>query len=158
MNYLGIDPGLSGAVALIHEDGSAAVMDAPTIWVTKGKGRRRQYILQELFRLLGIFAEGGAVAALEEGIAMPRQSSTSTFSTGYGQGIYEMALVALRIPYERVRPQAWKKVMIAGAGVKDKKAAYLQAQRLFPDIELGSRSDHGRAEALLIAEFRRRMG
>jgi len=158
MNVIGIDPGLSGAIAILREGYSAEVYDAPTMWVPKGKGRRREYILGDVLVLLR--HAGHAVAAIEAVSTRPGQSAQSSLSIGYGKGIYLMALTALAIPFEVVTPQRWKGVMLDGVGKdgKDKNASYLQAQRLFPGVDLGRRSDQGRAEALLIAEFRRRQG
>jgi hypothetical protein len=39
---------------------------------------------------------------------------------------------------------------------KDKEAAGLRAQQLFPMANLRRNQDHGRAEALLLAEYSRR--
>jgi len=158
MSVIGIDPGLSGAIAILRDDGSAEVYDAPTMWVPKGKGRRREYLLGDVLDTLRL--AGITVAAIEAVSTRPGQSAQSSLSIGYGKGIYLMGLTALSIPFEIVTPQRWKGVMLDGVGKdgKDKVASRLAAQRLFPKADLGSRKDQGRAEALLIAEYRRRQG
>lgn len=157
MNVIGIDPGLSGAIAVLNGNEVVGVFDPPVTWIVHGKKKRREYVLGQLMATLTIAKGREAVAAIEQAQPMPRQGVTSTFSIGYGFGLYEMALTALEIPYERVRPQRWKRDVLDGTA-KDKGAAYQVAQRLFPAVDLGRRSDHGRAEALLIAEWRRRQG
>ncbi len=158
---VGIDPGVNGAVAFI--DGThAEVYDIPTIWVKKGKGRRQVYDLPTFWEVLititaraFVLSDGAPLVIVEDVHAMPGQGVTSMFSMGYGIGVIHGFLTASRQPFELVTPQRWKKEMLTGTQ-KDKKAAYIVASRLFPGIDLGRRSDQGRAEALLIAEYGRR--
>ena len=68
-----------------------------------------------------------------------------------------MALVCLTIPYTLVTPQRWKKELMDGMP-KDKDSSRVVAIRLFPTFatELKLKKHHGRADALLIAEYLRR--
>lgn len=151
--YIGIDPGLSGAVAFIDEYGALVIHDTPTAVV---KGTRREYLTPQMAALLtGV--EGKA--ALEQGIPMPRQASNTTYLMGKGGGLWEGILAASGIPYDLVPPQKWKKAM--GIPPKsDKGASRALAARLFPAYSsLFARvKDDGRAEAALLAEYRRRIG
>jgi crossover junction endodeoxyribonuclease RuvC len=156
MRFIGIDPGVNGAVAALDED-RAEVLDIPTFWVTKGTKRRQVYDLPVFFALLEYVGHRGASTYIVEDVhAMPGQGVTSMFSMGYGVGAIHGMLTALGRPFELVTPQRWKKELLAGVATKDKKAAYVKASRLYPGVDLGSRNDHGRAEALLIAEYGRR--
>lgn len=162
MIVVGIDPGVTGAVAIIREDASAEVLDLPVVWITKGRGkkktRRRVYDLPRLACLFSdLSMEDPVTIVIEDVHAMTKQGVTSMFSMGYGVGVLHMGATMCGLPFELVTPQRWKKEMLDGTA-KDKAAAYQGAQRLFPGVDLGSRSDHGRAEALLIAEWRRRQG
>ena len=153
---LGIDPGVNGAVAVLTEYGSS-VVDIPTFWVKKGKGRRQVYDLPAFRSLLATHDPTMVENVIVEDVhAMPGQGVTSMFSMGYGVGVIHGLLTALNLPFELVTPQRWKKEVLAGFVSKDKKAAHVMAGRLFPHIDLGRRSDQGRAEALLIAEYGRR--
>lgn len=129
--------------------------DAPTAWRTVSGRKRRAIDEAALWALL--HDSKPSVAVIEQPIAMPRQSAQSGLTTGYGFGLYIMALTALGIPYEVVRAQRWKAAMLDGTA-RDKAAALVVARRLFPGVEMGRRKDAGRAEALLIAEYRRRQG
>lgn len=155
--YIGIDPGLSGAVAIVDEDGALEVVDAPVVVV---KNTRRDYLVANMAGLLlNHVVHGPVVAALEQGIPMPRQASNTTYLMGRGGGLWEGALSALGIPYDLVPPQKWKKAL--GIPPKsDKGASRMLAARLFPaNADLFARvKDDGRAEAALIAEYRRRIG
>ena len=78
------------------------------------------------------------------------------FSFGRGLGLWEGLIVAMRLRYQLVAPQRWQKTMLDGMS-KGKGASLAVAKRLFPSVELSRVKDHGRADALLLAEFGRRM-
>jgi hypothetical protein len=157
---VGLDPGLSGALAVISITGEPiAVYDTPTLAVTTSKGsHRRAYDEASMARLLSTIAHdcGPILVAIEQQQAMPGQGVTSMFSLGVGFGIWLGLIAALGLPHERVRPADWKRHMVAGKG---KNADVLAAIRLFPSMCLygpKGRALDGRADALLIAEFVRR--
>lgn len=157
MRHIGIDPGLSGAVAIINGEGSKGLGIADTVYDTPtGQiGNKNSYLPAEMAKQLILV--GPCQALIEKQQAMPKQGVTSTFSIGYGMGLWIGILAALSIPYEVVTPQAWKGAMMAGMG-RDKDASRLRAQQLWPQLteQLNRKKDHGRAEALLIAEYGRR--
>jgi crossover junction endodeoxyribonuclease RuvC len=151
--FIGIDPGLSGAVAVIHPDGKVEVIDTPVALVKKNK---HDYSAWEMARILGRFERDvNVVCGIESVHSMPKQGVASSFSFGRGLGLWEGILASFEIGYGKVTPQAWKKLLMSGMG-KEKDSSRLQAQRLFPTAELNLKKHHGRADALLIAEFMRR--
>lgn len=154
--FIGIDPGLDGAIAFVKDDGSATVCSAPT-----GKvGKKRDYLLASMASLLDRQIDQiRYVAAVERVHSMPKQGVASSFNFGKGFGLWLGLLAGRGIPFDLVEPTRWKKVMLDGMG-RDKDAARLRAQQLFPALapQLSLKKDHGRAEALLIAEYRRRIG
>ncbi len=151
---VGIDPGLSGAVARI-DDNAQWVNDTPTMSVVSARKLKRRYSIPGMVELL---AGDVAFVVIESVHSMPGQGVASSFSFGYGLGLWVGIVAALRIPYEMVTPQRWKGVMMDGQG-KEKDAARYRAQQLFPAIadQLARKKDDGRAEALLMAEYGRRM-
>ena len=54
--YLGFDPGMSGAIAAIYPDGSAAVIDMPTVDTVR---TRRDVVARELANIVAPLAVGG---------------------------------------------------------------------------------------------------
>lgn len=163
--FLGIDPGLDGALGvLIGPLRRAIVIDTPVVnashrvQMRSGRirvKRRRDYVLAEIMRILHPYANSADVFACIELVgARPQQGVTSMFRMGYGVGVWEMALAASNIPFTRVTPQKWKNVVMeGGAHGGDKQASILRASRLFPHIDLARKKDHNRAEALLIALY-----
>ena len=151
---IGIDPGLSGAIARVADDGARyEVHDMPIIKL----GSKKQYDIHRLFEMLVDFGEGLPCYCEKVG-AMPKQGLASTFTFGMGYGIAQALAIAAGHRLSFVRPQTWKARMLRDAS-KTKHAACGVARNLFPEAELtGKRGGlkDGRCEALLIAELARR--
>ena len=151
VRILGIDPGLSGGLALL----TPATDDAPPILVAlpmpvvslKGKG---EIDLAALGAILSDWRP--TVCWIEEQQAMPRQGVSSTFRTGYNYGTLRGFIQASAIPLHPIRPATWKASL---AVPSDKTAARAIASRLFPSYShLWARvKDDGIAEAALIALY-----
>lgn len=155
MIYVGIDPGLSGAMAFLGDLGDfIACVDMPTLSV----GKKRELHAREIINALNIYGQvdlGRAIVGLELVHAMPGQGVTSMFSMGRGLGLIQGILFALNVPFHNITPQRWKKTMMDGMP-KEKDASRLRAQQIFLDADLKLKKHHGRADALLIAEYLRR--
>lgn len=155
---IGIDPGQTGAVAFINPH-KTMVYDTPTEMVKKGKTNKTEYLPSAMADIVRTLLVQGVNphCYIEKVGAMPGQGVTSMFGFGKGFGLWLGILAALKVPYTLVTPQAWKKEIMQG--VSDKDAARGVAMRLFPDksSELSRKKDIGRADALLIAEYGRRM-
>ncbi len=157
--YVGIDPGLSGAIAMVTTAGVAQVWSTPTFVLKGGRKKRRIYAAAEMVRILREIGSA-RVVGLELVRAMPKQGVVSMFSMGHGVGLWEGIITALGLPLEQVTPQVWKREMLGGVTGSDKSASIAKALALFPAMAamLAHKKDDGRAEALLIAEyFRRRL-
>jgi crossover junction endodeoxyribonuclease RuvC len=158
--FVGIDPGLDGAVC-IRKNGDIEFYDTPTFTVEQKKGgkikKKREFGTVAMAEFLQFTNSSNVIVALEQISAMPGQGVTSMFQLGKGYGIWLGILAAYNLSYELVRPQAWKKELMAGMG-KEKDASRVVACRLFPRIAkaLSRKKDHGRADALLLSEFIRR--
>jgi len=160
MIVLGIDPGLSGAIAAC-KDGHWSVRDCPVLEGQKTKAGRkvaaRSCDPAGMADLVAEMAGPGCHAFVEKVGPMPRQGVTSTFGFGAGYGMWLGVLAAMGIPYTLVAPQRWKGVMMDGMD-RGKGASIIRAKQLFPSLsgDLSRAKDDGRAEALLICEYGRR--
>ena len=152
---IGIDPGITGALAVMENDCMIEVEDMPIVALAHGKKTKRQVSPQLLTDLLENLTHGrGEVLAIIEAVhSMPDQGVASSFNFGKGCGRIEGVLAGMRIPYTFVTPQAWKKR--AGLIGKDKDVARTLAIELLPDMSsyLARKKDIGRADAMLIAKF-----
>lgn len=158
--FLGVDPGMKGAIAWITEDGQVFVKDMPVLSV----GKKNKNDVQKQLEIVKAVKDEwpDVVGAIEIVHAMKGQGVTSTFTFGEGYGMNQACLYALGIPFDYVTPQRWKKELMHGMA-KEKAASCLTASRLFPeyrDLFFGPQggAKDGRADAVLIAEFRRRLG
>jgi crossover junction endodeoxyribonuclease RuvC len=149
MLICGVDPGITGAIAIIESDTKFhAVYDMPTM---PRNEKKLQVDAHELSRLLDQWEVD--LVVIEMVSAMPNQGVVSMFNFGDSFGQVKGVVAALGIQTYFVRPQAWKKA--AGLLKQDKEASRLLAIELFPDAPLDRKKDSGRAEALLVARFGR---
>lgn len=148
--FIGIDPGKSGALAIIH------VSDSGMESVTITPFDEERYVME--VREIHINPGDKCVACVERVSAMPGQGVKSMFSFGANYGFIQGLLSMKRIPFETIPPQKWKKEYSLG---KDKAASITTAKKLFPYVsfyktERCKKEDDGMAEALLMAEYARR--
>jgi crossover junction endodeoxyribonuclease RuvC len=152
MNVLGIDPGLSGGLALIRPEGFTT--EATPMPVAGGEIDVRG--IYAWLQSMMFHAGGNCVAYVEKVGAMPKQGVSSTFKFGKGYGQVLGALAAMGIDTRLVTPQAWKKQVLAGTA-QDKDAAIAYCRMRWPGIELVQprcRKPHdGLADALCIAAY-----
>lgn len=157
MIYVGIDPGLSGAIAFIFPDGTVSTYDTPVIKVSKNGKNRNVYLAgamhDHLTQLEESFPGHKCHVALEKVGPMPGNGAAAMFSMGHGLGLWEGLIVASGLPLTYVIPQAWKKMFGLD---RDKNKSILKAKQLFPTADITLKKHDGRAEALLMAEYLRR--
>ena len=152
MIYIGIDPGLTGAIAVLWAENQVA--DMPTTVAGKGVVKREVngVLLADMLRPF-CGTPGSVRVVLERTSAMPGQGVVSMFSMGVSRGVILGVLGALGVPFIDVAPQTWKAhFRLLGA---DKDASRTLALRRFPELAgyLARKGDHNRAEALLLAVY-----
>lgn len=148
---LGVDPGLSGALAVF--DPSAfkciSIFDMPVI--TNRRDGKTEIDLVKLAFHVDSIANTIEFAIIEKVGAMPKQGLSSTFKFGLVTGIVKGVVAANYIRQSEVVPSVWKSDMNLSP---DKSKSVLLARKLFPEwTDVFTKSRDGRAEALLIAVF-----
>lgn len=142
MTYtIGVDPGISGAIALIDDRGVLVdVYDMPVV-----AGQVSPQLLGTLECWDG---DQFGTVVIEAVHAMPGQGVSSMHKFGRAVGIVEGVL--WRRPVEYVTPAVWKKALGLG---KDKELSRRRAIELWPGHadKFARAKDDGRAEAALIA-------
>lgn len=151
----GIDPGLTGAIAVLRHDGQ--LLDVDDMPTTDGR-----VTAQMLRRWLDLAPWEGhtPTVGIELVHAMPKQGVSSTFKFGATWGLVHGAFGATGHRIIDIRPQDWKKTFHIG-GPRDgqkEKARRLAIER-WPDHAqaFARKKDAGRAEAALIAEHTRQL-
>lgn len=155
MIVLGIDCGLTGAIAGLRSDGSYIdVFDLPVVrrgaakWID---GRELRLLVRKMR------GEDSAHAIVEHIHAMPEMGSVANNSKGMTLGSTLTCLDMCGCSIELVSPVKWKRaqglLMPEAADDEKKQASLKRARQLFPRAPLERVADHGRAESLLIADW-----
>ncbi len=151
MNVLGIDPGLSGALALYNENGLMSTYEIPTV---KSTGRGREVLWSELSAAIDDQFFYADHVFLERVMSRPGEGVSSAFKFGLVFGGLCGMIAAKLLPITLVTPKVWMKAMGVGRGSKE--ASVIRAEQLFPSFSFrgpkGGKKD-GVAEAALIAKY-----
>jgi hypothetical protein len=142
MVYLGVDPGFNGGLAVLTADGR--VVNA--IRMPESAAAVTNYFLS-------VRKRGEVRAALEFVRSSPQMGVTSAFSFGRSYERVYSLLTACRIPFDEVHPLRWQRLLDCRTK-GDKHVSQRRAGELFPDLKITLAI----ADALLLAEYRRRLG
>lgn len=157
--FAGIDPGVTGAIAVILESGTiACIHDCPKI-------RAKKKYIVDTARLIEIVREvrsryRSLHIVIEKPIAMPNNGRTmgsvSMLSFGYSAGLWEGAVASFKISYESVHPARWKRSLEVHG---NKEGSVKMAKKIFGASArkyITLKKHHGRCDALLLAEYGRK--
>ena len=156
---MGVDPGLSGGLALVacspqRRPVLIAAIDVPTV----GDAAKRRVWIAPLTEWL-LEHERAEVAFIERAQAMPDQGASSGFIYGRAVGALEATILCAGIRLRTAEPSVWKRQM--GLLKQEKKASLALARQAIEGAaeHLELAKHHNRAEAMLIATFgARQMG
>ncbi len=156
--FVGIDPGLSGALAFRNGD-EMSVEALPTLKISKGKGNRRILDLNALARLIdnGTKNASHVHVFIERVASMPKQGVASMFAFGETYGAIKGIVAAHFLPMTLVTPVTWKSKLKVSSNKDD--ARYRASQLMPRHAHLWPRhKDDGLAEAALIAFYGQQHG
>ena len=152
---LGVDPGLSGALAIIDPLANSIIDVTDTPVVPSGIGNRKMINVQELTFHLDRFSNDILFSVIEEVHSTPNDGPVGAFSFGKSFGIVIGIVGAFRIPIFFTPPSVWKNCMGLSTNKGDSRKLagdkYPKSRFLFE-----RKKDDGRAESVLIADFGRR--
>ena len=156
MKILGIDPGGTGAWALLKDRELLNTDDLPIVKV----GSYNMIEPRQLIEIIECFGHLDAVV-IEDNKANGGNGSLANFSMGMSMGILTGVIASLSHPLIRVRPIDWKRAVgigtVKGTATVRKEAGRQRAIELWPNNDFFKRKkDHNRADAALIAEWYRR--
>ena len=153
MRIIGIDPGLSGAIAVLEDSKIKELFDMPVM--PDGKKKKRQLNSALLVKLIKdkIKNYEDTVMVVEQVNAMPGQGVTSMFNFGQTFGAIKGICAALGLPIYFVRPAKWKKHFELINASKD--ASRTKAIEMYPSIseQLSKKKDVNKSDAILIARY-----
>ena len=153
MRIIGIDPGLSGGIAIFENNKVKEMFDMPVM--PDGKKNKRQLNNAFLVQIVKDNIEDieDTVVVVEQVNAMPGQGVTSMFNFGQTFGAIKGISAALELPIFFVRPAKWKKHFELINSSKD--ASRTKAIEMYPSVsdELSKKKDVNKSDAILIARF-----
>ena len=153
MRIIGIDPGLSGGIAIFENNKVKEMFDMPVM--PDGKKNKRQLNNAFLVQIVKDNIEDieDTVVVVEQVNAMPGQGVTSMFNFGQTFGAIKGICAALGLPIFFVRPAKWKKHFELINSSKD--ASRTKAIEMYPSIaeKLSKKKDVNKSDAILIARY-----
>ena len=153
MKIIGIDPGLSGAIAVMEDNKVLNLFDIPVM--SEGKKNKRQLNSALLVSLLkeNIVNHEEVAVVVEQVNAMPGQGVTSMFNFGQTFGAIKGVCAALDLPIFFVRPSKWKKHFELINSSKD--SSRTKAIEMYPKLsnQLTKKKDVNKSDAILIARY-----
>ena len=148
-HIMGIDPGLSGGVAVLRS------MPIGVEWIdgkrmpTHVVGSKTHVKARDLQQFIQHWNPD--VIVIEQVNAMPKQGVSSTFTFGMAYGAVCALADAYAVPVEFVTPRRWKDKLGLS---NDKRASLDAASRFWPDaVDWSVKANDGIAEAALIAKW-----
>lgn len=159
---IGIDPGVSGALALLEDGWPVLLADMPTMTKASGKDAVAPNALRAILREWRRRAPGAdCLVVLEQVNAMPSDDggerrgmgAASAFGFGTSYGIAWGIAVGVGLKVQQVVPTVWKRSW--GLLGKEKDAGRIECLSQWPAIadQLKRKRDTGRAEAALMASW-----
>ena len=153
MRIFGIDPGLSGAIAVLENEVVLDIIDLPVM--AEGKKNKRQLNSAELSQYMSKNVENihKTSVVVEQVNAMPGQGVTSMFNFGQTFGAIKGISASLKLPIYFVRPSKWKKHFDLINSSKD--ASRTKAIEIYPSLaeKLSKKKDVNKSDAILIGRF-----
>ena len=153
MRIIGIDPGLSGGIAILDDLKIYDIFDMPIM--SEGKKNKNQLNSAQLVNILNkhVLKKENTFVIVEQVSAMPGQGVTSMFNFGQTFGSIKGICAALGLPIFYVRPAKWKKHFELINSSKD--ASRTKVIEMYPSIssKLTKKKDVNKADAILIARY-----
>ena len=153
MIIVGIDPGLSGAIAILEDNKVLGIFDMPVM--AEGKKNKRQLNSSQLVNIITDNTDNTKEIAVivEQVNAMPGQGVTSMFNFGQTFGAIKGVCAALKLPIFFVRPSKWKKHFELINSSKD--SSRTKVIEMYPSLsnQLSKKKDVNKSDAILIARF-----
>ena len=152
MRIIGIDPGLSGGIAILDDLKVFDFFDMPIM--SEGKKNKNQLNSAQLVNIIKKhIVSGNTFVIVEQVSAMPGQGVTSMFNFGQTFGSIKGICAALNLPIFYVRPAKWKKHFELINSSKD--ASRTKVIEMYPSLsnQLAKKKDVNKSDAILIARY-----
>ena len=129
MIFIGVDPGVHGAIAHLEEPQQLEVYPMPLIG-------DKEYDIQQIKKIITPQVGKNYYAAIERQHCMPGEGLPRTFKTGFGYGGLLYMFAALNISHGIVDAKTWQSRIFKGQPSKQdtKVSSGIIATRLYPNV------------------------
>lgn len=151
--YIGVDVGVSGALAAIDGEGNILSLEDMPTELKKNKRKRvdGRALNDWVHKVVSENVPCKVLCVVEAVASMPRDGSASAFSFGDSLGVIRGVMCCHLFRTEFVTPVVWKRHhKMLGT---DKDYARTVAKNRLPTAKLPFKKDHGKADALLMAIY-----
>ncbi len=125
--YIGFDPGINGGIVVLDRYQNIVKKLVMPVF----GGTKKEYDIQTIHTFLEQYTN--AFAILEKSQPQFRDGRKQAFKTGYGYGVLQGLLTALKIPFQIIAPKTWQKKVFEGLEADDtKSASILFCKRKWP--------------------------
>lgn len=153
MICIGIDPGLTGGIAVIDTaTNQLELFEIPRMGTNSLNG-------PEILRILKQYSDKEHILAIEDVHSIFGSSAAANFTFGKVTGVLEGIVIGAELSWVPVQPKAWQQIAWKGVhpifkgAKKDTKAmSFVAATRLFPKQKF-LKSKDGLVDAVLIAFY-----
>lgn len=163
MKIVGVDPGVTGAVAVLDKYGRVTgVYDCPIYHIevknARAKKTKKGFILRSCYDIDGMLQvaekEHTARRVIIEEVNTFDLDPVSAALLVSGMELWTMAFLAAGVDVERVVPSKWKKQAGIARGA-DKDAGRLLALERHPEADelIKFKKNHNRSDAILLADW-----
>lgn len=166
--WVGIDPGKHGAIAAINDKEVLFAYHTPITVIrtkrprAKTKEGKPKVSISTDYDIIGMYNilkqlkhRNDVVVSIEKQWARMSDAKSSVFEVGRGFGIWQALVIACGFELVEVSPTKWK---VAYLPVKaDKNESKAVCSKLYPNLPLPLVKDEAKAEAVLIADYMRRL-
>ena len=117
------DPGISGGISIIYQNGKIEVYKIPVCNIVVNKKNKKVYDIDEIFNLLKKFKDKNVFYIQEKVGSHPGEGSVSSFGFGKSSGLTIGIAKGLGFEVCEISPSAWKKQFpeLVTDGIKQKK-------------------------------------
>lgn len=153
MIRVGIDPGVTGCIAILDEEtGRVEFHDTPIILEDTPKGKLKTYDEPAIWQILKAIKEGSVVVEHQRYYGWG-DNAKALATLCYGYGLFVGYANALGLPVLKVEPNVWKRKLLGSKNAHKNEAVEL-AQELFPAYRKQLlKSKNGRSDALLLIQY-----
>lgn len=160
--FIGIDPGATGGIGLVSSCGQGLAIDIPTATKKRKGGTKQAAVYHKIVTLFNdldsVVSPSDVYVLLEQAVVQVPGKGNNAY-TGYRvaqhYAMWPLFLFSRGYDIQEIHPSSWKAAMKLMKF--DKEQTRKVALSVFPEADIKLKQDHNKAEALLLALYRKNL-